>query len=170
MRNQTEFESDSRPTAVIWESDAQFVEIVDRESFRRSISNYFFMSINVIVFLANMSLATSQLGGKFPPTVTLISIVIMSSVGYLLCVYWFYENRERSVRLEVTYRALMEREMQRGQDKGILTHQWEILGNMPFRRSTAPLFFITRYLPLAFCGVHSLPIYIGIFAGGIFIR
>ena len=123
-----------------------YQDLLRQTSFQRLISNYFFITINLIIILIGY-LSTPVIFENF------IIFLFISLIGIFLCIYWSQELREFYILNEVRFRTLMKMESVLI-EHGALNMEWESLGEFKFRRS--PIFFISlaRYLPFAFILIH----------------
>lgn len=123
-----------------------YQDLLRQTSYQRSISNYFFITINLTIILIGY-LSTPEIFENF------IIFLFLSLIGILLCIYWSQELREFYILNEVRFRTLMEIEG-KFVEHGALNVEWERLGNFKFRRT--PIFYISlaRYLPFVFIFVH----------------
>ena len=124
-----------------------YLDLLGQTAFQRSISNYFFIIINVAIILIGY-LSTQIIVETFY-LFTLISIV-----GIILCIYWIQESRELYIINEARYRTIMELETQLGQFN-FLNKEWEHLGNYKFRRTPVVFVKLSRILPLIFIAIHT---------------
>ncbi|MBV8739212.1 MAG: hypothetical protein JO007_18570 [Alphaproteobacteria bacterium] len=142
---------------------------------RRLTSNYYFISINLIILvisfilvLATVYLSTLAENGtsiKFfngnilwrTATVSSSTLAILS---FCLNFYWAKEQRENYRQHESLYRALISQEWdERGE--GPLQRHWNYSGQQ-MRRS--PVFFVNAefILPLVFAGAQFTPLVVGL--------
>lgn len=119
-----------------------YMDLLRESEVQRVRSNYFFITINVVLLLT-----VAFLPGEPPSSV--YASILFSTIGVFLTTYWLYEQRESHILHEVRFRTMMDLE-RRSYNKGALEEEWERLGDYPFRRS--PVFFvgISRALPLVF--------------------
>ena len=125
-----------------------YLDLLRQTTFQRSISNYFFIIINVAIIL---------IGYLSTPIIveTFYVFSLISIVGFILCIYWIQESRELYILNEARYRTIIELETQLKQFN-FLNKEWEYLGNYKFRRS--PVFFVklSRIFSLIFLLIHFI--------------
>lgn len=148
--NEDYFINDNKKLHITKQDYISYQNLLKQVSQQRSISNYFFITINVLIVLTIYIFA--PMTDIYPYVLT-----VLSSLGIILCIYWYYELRELYVLNEVRYRSLIELEA-RLFKRGMFNSEWERLGDYKFRRS--PVFYISfaKNLPLIFIWVHGFNI------------
>lgn len=123
-----------------------YMDLLRESEAQRLRSNYFFVTINVVLLLAVSFLPEVVPGSIY-------ASVLFSTIGVFLTTYWVFEQRETHILHEVRFRTMLDLE-RRYYGKGALDEEWERLGDYPFRRS--PVFFVSlsRALPLVFMMAH----------------
>lgn len=123
-----------------------YSDLLRQTTLQRSISNYFFITINIfIIYVGYFNATISKQNLNFFATLSLIAV--------LLCIYWSQEVRELYILNEVRFRILMETEKKLVQF-GLLSEEWERLGDFRFRRSPILFVSLSRYLPFIFLMIH----------------
>jgi hypothetical protein len=99
------------------EQDIQiYMDLLRESEAQRARSNYFFITINVVLLLA----AAFLLSEKLP---LLYSSILFATIGVFLSTYWRYEQRENHILHEVRFRTITDLE-RRSHPKGALEQEW----------------------------------------------
>jgi hypothetical protein len=134
------------------------VSLLDATSLQRTLSNYAGMIVSFMLGFSNLLVVmfTPQVRYQY---VVVVAVVMILLVGCFVTFYWMSEQREMMILHEVRFRSLMETE-RRYTREGLLSREWEHIGDYPYRRS--PILYIrsARILPAVFLGFQLIPLYL----------
>ncbi len=137
-----------------------YLDLLRQTSLQRTISNYFFIAVNVAIILGGYV--------AFPKSLSQVLLfAILSVIGIVISFYWNNELRESYIVNEVRYRAIMEFENKHFKD-GILNEEWQNLGDFKFRRTPVIFVSIGKILPILFIMLHIFVLFL--FAYSFFIE
>lgn len=145
--------------------EAEALAILNEISRQRAQSNYFFITINVVITTANFALLAFALSQPGTVLLQYFGIVIAFSfavIGLPLAVYWVRELREFQETEETMFQALMDSERIYS-DTGTLSRYWDRIGDRPKRTSAVFSNKFARVLPILFAALHVVPVYVILF-------
>src|SRR4051794_14869488 len=141
------------------ETDQINLSLLDSLARQRTISNYFFITINTIIAVVNAPIAillikaiVSSMGARY---FAIAFPIMLSIVGSFLCLHWYQEQAEYRYQHEARYRAILDEERMYNRER-LVSKEWDRLGNLPFRSSPVFMPRTSRLLPMLFMVLHYL--------------
>jgi hypothetical protein len=119
-------EDNKKPEGVV-EQYRISMELLRQSNLQRTISTYFFIGINTILLAIGFS------DSNIKTTSALVSHLFIIGLGIILCFYWFQDMKELKKVNEARFRVAMRIEDQFF-NFGTLRKEWDMLGNIPFRK------------------------------------
>lgn len=145
---------DSEYNKVLLDQYKLYVEMADRVSQRRGAANTFFITINAAI-LTISSWSAENFG---------FLINLISFVGVLLCVFWFFTIR--SYRQLNSAKFIVIYEIEKELPVNLYSYEWEILKEGRSFKHYWPLSHIECYVPVAFGVFYILLSIISKISGG----
>jgi hypothetical protein len=140
-----------------------YTNLLNQLSLERSVSNYFFIFINVILIAANSWVLYTSLSFvssvpnyySFRLLTLVYPSVFLLLIEFLLNYYWFTDMRESFLVQEIRFRILMDFENKNNLD-GFINEEWNRLGNIASRKS--PVFYsrFIKQMPIFFMFMHII--------------
>lgn len=140
-----------------------YANLLNQLSLERSLSNYFFIFINVILIAANSWVLFTSLSfvDSVPSyysfrVITLVyPSVFLLLIEILLNFYWFIDMKESFLVQEIRFRILKDFE-NNNKLEGFINEEWNRLGNIESRKS--PVFYsrLIKQLPVFFIVMHFI--------------
>ena len=139
------------------------IALLNQIGIERSLLNYFFIFINVILIAINSwilfssfsFIGMSNVRGIEPFILILYPCMILLFIEFLINYYWYRGSKELFLLHEMRYKILYDFEYTYN-IKGLIGEEWNTLGNNRSRRSPVFLSLFINQFPLMFMLMHCL--------------